>query len=1273
MRVTAPAITRASRSSESATDTNSRKIAGEFDILENSAASHKEVAIPELDESWTKERFFLNIPNRRFAVLTFKSASVFALFAAMAVLLFSGALLAQSVGAGSITGMVTDPKGNALANVNVEITNKATAAAIRVATSAAGIYTSGPILPGDYALRIEAKGFSVMRFRLVVEVGNATRMDLKLLPASPTQPNEVAGGTVVNIDQATVQGVMTGEQAESLPIGGRNYIDLAQLEPGVQLQDGGVLDAGKNGISSVSLLSHFGRDTRVSLDGIDISDEIVGATTQNLPSSAILEFQIPQSTLDVSTGLTSSGAVNVITRSGSDQIHGEAFGVYRGDQAAAALPGPGSSFQREQFGANAGGAIINDKVFWFADAERIQQNLTAAQLFTVPFNGLGATLSEPYREFDTDERIDWNMRRSTRAFYRFNFFDDSDLRPFSAASSVQQLRNTNNTATNALGVDFGTGVYTHSLRFEYLKLRGNVTDATGALSGIDNPIPGLGINIGAPTQGNCALSDGGSYCGGPSWLAPEGEIQSDKLARYDGSRVLGEHILRYGIAFNRIEGSRLAAFSAFPQAGTTSLGGSVSSDPTSYPADFVSLGNGIQFHTPNSAFGFPAGAVNPDNRIELYIGDTWRITPKLTMTYGLHYVHDTGRTDSNLGGLPALNQWGAGYGNAIRNPGLNFAPQVGFAWDAGADGKTVIRWGGGLFYENSLANNMLFDSAARHSNGLYADSPQVCSGGAANAFLWPTSPGSLGGSVAGGAGTVVMNSTTGALEVSPNFCGGTISTVAPSILALSSAYQAATASVASGQPNNAFVGSALTALNPSYDLLYPGYRTPRAWQANLGIDKEVNPGTVLSIDYVRNIGEHFLIGQDINHSGTARSFNQANALAARDAAQVANGCATGLAQATCMIANLGQAGAQAAYSAAGLDSNLQIAGGAPCSYCAFPGTNSITGNTGAVGGVDMLFPVGRSLYSGFQGKIVQRVSHRIGQVNGATFEASYTNSRFDSQQQDQDFVNMATDNDDPTRFTGPSALDRKHQISFGGTLDLPLHIKFSMVGRFLSPLAENIELPEVTNGGEIFATDWLGTGLPAGGSPELLPGTNVGQFQRSGTDIDTLQTVINKYNHIFGGMLTPAGACLVTSSTSGVSSNPFQCPGQISGPAVMTPADMVSLGWVMPTVDSVSERAAGFPWQESLDLRVAWPLTYKGITIEPSASVFNVLNLYNGFLPGNLPSPSLVPGQSGTLAPNALGGPNPGANLAPYRANLQSGTFAAGAPRQFEFGLRISF
>jgi len=1210
----------------------------------------------------------VNIPHSRFAILKFDLFRRLGVaLAFFALTLVPSALFSQTVATGSIVGVVSDAQENLLARAKVEITNKTTAARIHVATSALGVYSSGPIQPGDYSVRIEATGFKAAELSVTVRVGNTVNGSVKMLVGVGPKienPNEAG----LNIDQATVQGVLNGDLVQSLPISGRNFFDLAQLEPGVQPQDGGVLDAGKNGISGVSILGRYGRSENVSLDGVEINDEIVGSMTQNIPAGAIKEFQVAQSMLDLSTGPTSSGAVNVITRSGSDQIHGELFGVYRGDPGAASLPG-GSSFDRELFGADAGGAIIKDKIFWFADAERAIQNLTAAEPFTAPFDTLNATLNEPYREFNTDERVDWNMRGSTRAFYRFNFFENNDLHPFGSASSTQQLRNTNNTLTNALGVDFNTGLYAHSLRFEYLKLRSNVADVTSALSSLENPIPGLGINIGAYTAGNCALSDGGNYCGGPSALGPEQTVQSNKFAKYDGTRVLGSHVFRYGATLNRIDGARLASYSVFPQVGTTSLMGSTSADPTSYAAEWVSLGNGIGATTAQSAFGFPAGGVSPDDRIELYAGDGWKASPKLTVTYGLLYVHDTGRTDSGLGALPALTQWGPGYNDKIRNPNLNLAPQFGFAWDAGGDGKTVIRGGGGLFYDNALWNNVLLDSPARLSNGIFANTPEVCSGGVASPFAWPTSLAGIT-SIAGGAATVI-NTPTGP-QALPTFCGGTISSVSPSILALSSAFQAAAASVTRSQANPNFLGTTLSALNPSSDLLYPGYRTPRSWQMNLGIDKEIRPGTVLSLNYIRNIGEHFLIGQDINHSGAARSFNQANALAARDAAQLANGCPAGLNQATCMIGKLGQAGAQAAYSAAGLDSNIQANGGLPCSYCAFPGTNPITGNNGTVGGVDMQFPEGRSVYSGFQLKLVQRIEKPTRGIKAATFQAAYTYSKYISQVLEQNGVNLATDNDDPTRFTGPNAMDRKHQVSFGGTFDLPLYLRFSMVGHFYSPLAQNLDLPELTNGGEIFATDWLGSGLGSNAPPEPVPGTQVGEFQRS-ANINNLQSVLNNYNKTYAGLLTPAGECLVANQTA--SANPLGiCPGQVSGPQVMTQADLVDLGWVMPTLDSMPAHAVGFPWQKSLDLKLSWPRKVKeGITIEPSATIFNVFNFANDFLPGNLPSASLLPGLNGALAPNAVGGVVPGSSLTPFRSTFQSGTFALGTPRALEFALHITF
>lgn len=1155
-----------------------------------------------------------------------------------------------TVGAGSIQGTVSDPTGAVVSGATITITNKATGQIIKTTSNTAGVYTSGALVPGNYVVRVETAGFRAAEMNMVVQVGTAATGNVTVQMGQSSETVEVnAESLQTNTEQATVQGVLTAQQMDTLPVNGRNFLDFAQLEPGVQIQEGSTFDPTKNGFSSISFDGRFGRTARIEVDGVDISDETVGTTTQNIPASAIQEFQLSQSSLDLSTELTSSGAVNVTTRSGTNQIHGQLFGLFRDNAIAAALPGtPPPTFQRVQFGGRGGGAFIKDKLFWFVDAERSKQDLGAAQPFSAPFDTLPTSLQEPFRETQTDARLDWNVKGSARMFYRFNFDQNSQIRPFGSASSLQGFKNVNHTPSHTVGLDFNTGTFTHSVRFEYLKFRNQIADGTSSIAaGINNPVPGLGIGIGAPVLGNCVLSGGGSYCGGPNLLAPQQTLQSNHQIKYDGSKTIHTHIIRYGFAYNHIQGGGLAAFFTFPQVGTTTAG--TSNDPTTYPIQYALLGNGIGFSTAEKAFGFPGGGLGPDNRTEWYVGDIWKIRRNITITGGLHYVVDTGRVDSNLGPLPVLNSWGPGLGNQVRTPKTNFSPQLGVAWDIKGNGKTVIRAGGGLYYENSIWNNVLFDSPARISQGIFSYTPPVCLAGSPSAFTWPTAI-APGTSVANGAGVAGANNT-----VSPTFCGATIGSAGQEVIALSNAFKQAAAGVTGLQPNPNFVGTTLSAANASgFDVFNPNYRTPRSWQMNIGFQRELLPGMVVSADYIRNIGLHYLLAIDMNHSGSARSFNLANAVAARDMAQLANGCPAGAGQANCMIAALGQSGAQAAYSTAGLDSNIAVTGGGPCNFCAFPGVNPVSGNSGTVGTLDMLSPVGRSVYNGLQIKLVQNVNHPFRGVKNASFQFSYSLSKFVSQVQDQDFINLAVNNDNPLQFTGPNALDRRNQFSFGGTFLLPAFTQLSFIGHFYSPLPQNLFLPELTSGGEIYASDWLGSGLGSGSAGEPVPGTQIGQFMRQ-TNGGNLQTVINTYNGKYAGTLTPAG-------------------NQLVGNGVMTSADMTAMGWVMPTLPNAAPGAVNFPWLKAFDLEMAWPIPVikERLKITPSVSIFNLFNFRNAFLPGNLPVANLLPGSNGDIAPNAVGGVTR-SGLTPYFASFQSGTYALGAPRQFEFGLKLDF
>src|SRR6267378_2877240 len=215
------------------------------------------------------------------------------------VLMLPLVMLAQTtVSTSSIVGTVTDPSGAVVSGAKIAITNVATGQNIELTSNSSGSYNSGAIAPGTYKVQVSAKGFNKVDTTVPVQVGNTATVNTKMTLGQESTTIEVQGSSMqVNTEQAIVQGVLTSQQIENLPVNGRNFLDLAQLEPGVQIQDGQNFDPTKAGYSSISFGGRFGRTARINVDGVDVSDETVGTTTQDIPASAIDQFQLSQSSL----------------------------------------------------------------------------------------------------------------------------------------------------------------------------------------------------------------------------------------------------------------------------------------------------------------------------------------------------------------------------------------------------------------------------------------------------------------------------------------------------------------------------------------------------------------------------------------------------------------------------------------------------------------------------------------------------------------------------------------------------------------------------------------------------------------------------------------------------------------------------------------------------------------------------------------------------------------------------------------------------------------
>jgi hypothetical protein len=433
----------------------------------------------------------------------------------------------------------------------------------------------------------------------------------------------------------------------------------------------------------------------------------------------------------------------------------------------------------------------------------------------------------------------------------------------------------------------------------------------------------------------------------------------------------------------------------------------------------------------------------------------------------------------------------------------------------------------------------------------------------------------------------------------------------------------------------------------------PDYKSPRSIQMNLGIQREIHHGMVLSVDFIRNVQTHYLLGVDQNHAGDVRYFNATGAMDAINATNKHFGCAPGAgAGVDCAIA----AGATMSdYASNGLTSSADF-GGASCPAalgypCAFGGINP---NSPPLG---FLSPVGRSVYDGLDMKWVENVNNPMRGIKALNFQVSYSLSRFDNtgggvnpdatttaSSGDQDFIVPALDQANVNRYFGPSTLDRTHQISFGGYVMLPAGFQFGLMSHFYSPLSDTLTVPNTASGGgEIFRTDFTGDGT----TQDPIPGTTVGNFDR-GINASNINTTITNYNQVYAGRPTPAGNVLIQNG-------------------LMTAGQLTALGAVAPTLPLAPLDQVNLSWLRALDATITWNYSIKErFKIQPSIGIFNLPNFSNFDLPESM--------LSGTLngSPGSINGTNYAGHFV-NRVGVGTGVYALGQPRVIEWGLKVIF
>src|SRR5216683_1840270 len=611
----------------------------------------------------------------------------------------NAAAQASRVGA-TLEGIVRDISGAVIPNSKITLHNPLTNQFRALTTDEQGFFRAEQLAVGTYEVRVEQTGFAPYRQAGVgVSLGQTVHLDIVLAPASASEQVTVnAQPSSLDPSQSSVVSSVDQERIEELPVRSRNYLDFVLLAPGVSSSP---IASGASGSTPLTGSGFtFGglrsRSNNLSIDGLDNNDEYTGSSRTELSPEIVQEFQVVNNGLSAESGGASGGSINVITRSGTNTIHGDTF-LFTQDGALNArdpfeTESGKPSFRRFRTGFALGGPVIKDKTFYYSAVEQehnrgqigsdIDPSVAStinAFLATGAFPGLATrqitTAFSPIARAETEAagKLDHQLTKNTALMLRYTFTNNKESGDAFNNSGLIDVstRGGSFTSDNALSGSLTTVLSSEAvsdLRFQTATRHAVLR--TNEPFGPEIDIAGL-VAFGRPYAGN------------------SGRRENHYQTGYTYSRTHGKHLWKAGGTVNRV---RLRADVPDGFDGVY-LFGSV--------ADFLA-GNPDQFR---QAFGdlhvdFPVTSFGG------FVQDHWSLARQLTVDLGVRYDFEH---------LPA----------AFNQDANNVSPRIGLAWSPSP--KWVFRAGYGVFFDRYVLANFTRAIEKNGSQGF----EQVADGNAA--------------------------------------------------------------------------------------------------------------------------------------------------------------------------------------------------------------------------------------------------------------------------------------------------------------------------------------------------------------------------------------------------------------------------------------------------------------------------------------------------------------------------------------------------------------